>query len=154
MSESLEIQGRHWSAQQIQEISQWVSQNPTWSRYRLSRELCTRWKWIRPNGQWADMAARSFLIKLHERALIQLPPCRRQSPNRMKHRRLECVTLEASPIEGDLRTLGLLHLHEVSREPVWRAVFETLLATEHYLGYRSPVGDYAQLPIMRSWSSN
>ena len=67
MSETIELQGRHWPTQQIQEIGQWVSQNPTWSRYRLSRELCTRWSWIRPNGQLADMAARSFLNKLHER---------------------------------------------------------------------------------------
>jgi len=74
MSESLELQGRHWPAQQIEEIGQWVSQNPTWSRYRLSRELCARWSWVRPNGQLADMAARSFLNKLHARALIQLPP--------------------------------------------------------------------------------
>jgi hypothetical protein len=87
------------------------------------------------------MAARSFLNKLHERALIQLPPCRRLSPNRMKHRRLQCVTLNSSPVEGDLRGLGSLHLHEVSRDPVRRVIFETLLATEHYLGYRSPVGE-------------
>ena len=80
MSATLQLQGHHWPAQQIQEISQWVSQNPTWSRYRLSREFCTRWSWIRPNGQLADMAARSFLNKLHARALIQLPPCRRRRP--------------------------------------------------------------------------
>ena len=89
----------------------------------------------------ADMAARSFLNKLHERALIQLPPCRRASPNRMKHRRLECVALDSRPVAGDLRTLGPLRLHEVSQDPVRRAVFESLLATEHYLGYRSPVGE-------------
>ena len=94
---------------------------------------------MRPNGQLADMAARSFLGKLHERALIQLPPCRRVSPNRMKHRRLECITVDSSSVKGDLGTLGSLHLHEVSRDPARRAVFETLLATEHYLGYRSPV---------------
>ena len=137
----IELQGRVWPAQQIREIGQWVSQNPTWSRYRLSRELCAQIGWVRPNGQLADMAARSFLGKLHERGLIQLPPCRRASPNRMKHRRLECVPLNSSPVEGDLGTLGLLHLHEVSRDPARRAVFESLLATEHYLGYRSPVGE-------------
>jgi hypothetical protein len=37
--------------------------------------------------------------------------------------------------------LGVLQLHEVSRDPVRRAVFETLLAAEHYLSYRSPVGE-------------
>lgn len=141
MNETLELHGRSWQIQQIEEIGQWVSENPAWSRYRLSRELCIRLHWIRPNGQLADMAARSFLGKLHERGLIQLPPCRRASPNRMKHRRLECVPADSSPVAGDLGTLGPLGLHEVSQDPVRRAVFETLLATEHYPGYRSPVGE-------------
>ena len=121
MSETLELQGRSWSAGQIEEIGQWVSQNPGWSRYRLSRELCTRWGWIRPNGQMADMAARSFLNKLHERGLIQLPACRCASPNRMKHRRLACVTLDTRPLVGELGQLGALELHEVSRDPARRA---------------------------------
>jgi hypothetical protein len=139
MNETFELQGRRWDVQQIQELGQWVSQNPTWSRYRLSRELCTRWRWIRPNGQLADMAARSFLNKLHARALIQLPPCRRASPNRMKHRQLACVAVDSRPVEGELSQLRVLHLHEVSRDSERRAVFESLLAREHYLGYRSPV---------------
>ena len=112
------------------------------------------WNWVRPNGQLADMAARSFLNKLHQRAWIRLPACRRASPNRMKHRRLECVTVDSSLVAGELGTLGSLHLHEVSRDPARRAVFETLLATEHYLGYRSPVGDYAPMGIMLSCGSN
>ena len=33
-------------------------------------------------------------------------------------------------------------LHEVSADPPRRAVLETLLAQDHYLGYRSPVGDW------------
>ena len=141
MSETIELQGRVWQPCELEKIRQWVAENPTWSRYRLSRELCVDWNWIRPNGQLADMAARSFLNKLHQRALIRLPPCRRASPNRMKRRRLECVPLDASPVAGDFKALGALQLHEVSRDPVRRAVFETLLATEHYLGYRSPVGE-------------
>jgi hypothetical protein len=141
MSERIELQGRAWQACELEHIRHWVAENPTWSRYRLSRELCVDWNWIRPNGQWADMAARSFLNKLHARALIQLPPCRRASPNRMKPRRLECVRLDSGPVAGDLKTLGSLHLHEVSSDPVRRAVFETLLATEHHLSYRSPVGE-------------
>lgn len=138
---TLEAQGRSWPVEQIQEIGQWVKENPTWSRYRLSRALCARIGWVRPNGQMADMAARSFLNKLQAQSLIELPPCRRASPNRMKHRRVPCVALERRPEEGDLESLGVLELHEVSQDPVRRAVFETLLAAEHYLGYRSPVGE-------------
>jgi len=141
MSETIELQGRAWPARELEQIRQWVAARPDWSRYRLSRELCVGWNWVRPNGQLADMAARSLLHKLQERGWLQLPPCRRASPNRMKHRRLECVQLDFTPVVGQLSQLGTLHLYEVSRDPVRRARFETLLATEHYLGYRSPVGE-------------
>ena len=141
MSASLQLQGRHWSAEQIEQIGCWLQDHPSWSRYRLSRELCRQWNWIRPNGQLADMAARSLLNKLHQRGHIQLPPCRRASPNRMKHRRVPCVALDERPLTGELSELGPLHLYEVSRDPVRRALFESLLASEHYLSYRSPIGE-------------
>ena len=141
MQSSLHIQGRPWSLEHIEEVRQWVIQHPDWSRYQLSRQLCRRWSWVRPNGQLADMAARSFLNKLHQRALIQLPPLRRASPNRMKHRRLQCVALDSSPVKAELGALDSVELYEVSQDPERREVFETLLAREHYLGYRSPVGE-------------
>ncbi|MFM8358134.1 MAG: hypothetical protein ACKOET_06215 [Verrucomicrobiota bacterium] len=28
---------------QLEEVRAWLAQNPGWSRYRLSRELCARW---------------------------------------------------------------------------------------------------------------
>ena len=108
MSETIELQGRAWQARELEQIRQWVEENPTWSRYRLSRELCVGWNWVRPNGQLADMAARSFLNKLHAAGLLQLPACRRASPNRMKHRRLECVPVDSSPLAGELSQLGAL----------------------------------------------
>jgi hypothetical protein len=135
------IQGRPCGSAELGELRTWIGENPGWSRYRLSRELCARWQWVRPNGQMADMAARSLLLKLHERDLITLPPRHRASPNRMRHRRLACVPLDRRPVAGDLRSLGTLHLHEVSADPQRRAVFETLLAQAHYLGYRSAVGE-------------
>ncbi len=127
--------------EQLAQVRTWIAHNPQWSRYRLSRELCRQWGWVRPTGQLADMAARTLLLKLHSRELITLPPCQRASPNRMRHRKLECVPLDRSPVAGDCRSLGPLELHEVSSDAERRAVFETLLAQEHYLGYRSAVGE-------------
>ena len=63
------------------------------------------------------------------------------SPNRMRHRKLVSVPLERTVLSADLRSLGPLELHEVSTDPVRKAVFETLLAEEHYLGYRSAVDE-------------
>lgn len=141
MTEALVLQGRSWLPEQIQQLRDWLRENPQWSRYELSRQVCRRWQWVRPNGQLADMAARSFLLKLHARALLVLPPCRRASPNRMKHRRLDWVPLERQALVATLASVGPLELHEVSADPSRRAVFESLLAQEHYLGYRSPVGE-------------
>jgi hypothetical protein len=135
------IAGRACGPEELGPLRAWIQANPGWSRYRLSRELCARWQWVRPNGQMADMAARSLLLKLQERELIELPPRQCASPNRMRHRRLECVSLDRRPVAGDRRSLGALQLHEVSADPTRRAIFETLLAQEHYLGYRSAVGE-------------
>ncbi len=51
----------------------WVSR----SRRRLSVELAQRWQWYAVSGQLNDMAARTLLLKLHERGLITLPERRR-----------------------------------------------------------------------------
>jgi len=59
----------------------------------------------------------------------------------MRHRKLVSVPLDRTPWSVDLRSLGPLELHEVSTDSVRKAVFETLLAEEHYLGYRSAVGE-------------
>src|SRR5207245_11235774 len=134
MQPSLQIQGRSWSCEQLKQIGQWIAEHGNWSRYRLSRQLCVHWQWVRPNGQLAEMAARSVLNKLDQRGLIELPALRRVSPNRMKHRRLKCEAVDSSPLEGELPALGPLNLLEVSQDPHRRALFETLLATEHYLG--------------------
>lgn len=96
---------------EVEQVRSWITDNPGWSRYRLSRELCNRWQWVRPNGQLADMAARHFLSKLHERGWIALPECRRASPNRMRHRKLVSVPLDRTPWSVDLRSLGPLELH-------------------------------------------
>jgi hypothetical protein len=80
MSSTILLQGRHWQSRELEQIRGWVEEHPSWSRYRLSRELCARWQWVRANGQLADMAARSFLNKLEQRALIRLPGLREPVP--------------------------------------------------------------------------
>jgi hypothetical protein len=51
-----------------------------WSRKRLARELWVLWDWRNGMGQLKDFAARSFLLKLAERELIELPPVREYKP--------------------------------------------------------------------------
>jgi hypothetical protein len=54
----------------------WIIEHPSWSRYRLARELFKLMAWSTPTGHLKDFAALSFLLKLMTRGLITLPPVR------------------------------------------------------------------------------
>lgn len=43
----------------------------------MARALAQSWQWYAASGQLKDMAARTLLLKLHERGLIRLPERRR-----------------------------------------------------------------------------
>lgn len=149
MTESLTIQGRCLSAAHLQELCQWVGENPHWSRRRLSRELATRWEWRNGAGVLKDMAARTLLVKLEQRGLLALPQ-RRQMPTH----RMRCGTRPATelsppgpPITGTLAQLEPLSLQEVSAEPAARAWVKETLARFHYLGFGGAVGENLQYVV-------
>jgi hypothetical protein len=93
------------------------------------------------------MAARTLLLKLEQRGRIVLPPRRRASPNRMRHKQMPAPAqpVAEEPISGPLADWQPLTVTEVStpRHPD-RALFEGLLHRHHYLSYRSPVGENLQ----------
>jgi hypothetical protein len=149
VTESLTIQGRCLSAVQLQDLRQWVEENPRWSRWRLSRELATRWDWRNGAGVLKDMAARTLLLKLAHRGLICLPERRQVPTNRMR-----CgppPTLEWSesgqPVTSTLAQLEPLSLREVSAEPAARAWVKAALARFHYLGFGGAVGENLQYVV-------
>jgi len=108
-------------------IQRLMAEHPEYSRYKLSRLLCQLWDWRDPQGQVKDMAARSLLLKLQERGWIVLPPKRRASPNRMRHKRVVEVDHATEPIHAPLRELLPLEVHELSRYPQEQPLFECLL---------------------------
>jgi len=149
VTESLTIQGRCLSRAQLQELRQWVRANPRWSRWRLSRELATRWDWRNGAGVLKDMAARTLLVKLAQRGLIGLPARRQVPTNRMR-----CgppPTLEWSEpgqaVSGALGPLEPLSLQEVSAESAARAWVKAALARFHYLGFGGVVGENLQYVV-------
>ena len=148
MTESLTIQGRCLSPAQLQDLRQWVGEKPHWSRWRLSRELATRWDWRNGAGVLKDMAARTLLLKLAQRGLICLPPRRQTPTNRMR-----CAVRPAGgvwewpPICRRLSELEPLTLQEVSAEPAARAWVRGALAQFHYLGFGGAVGENLQYVV-------
>jgi Domain of unknown function (DUF4338) len=144
VSETLTIQGRPLSPQVLEELRQWVGDNPHWSRWRLSRELATRWQWRNAAGQLKDMAARTLLVKLEQRGLIELPARRQVPTNRMRCGAQPAILEPAEPIVCALADLQPLSVEEVSGQPAERAWLRGALAQFHYLGFGGAVGQNLQ----------
>jgi len=144
VSESLTIQGRPLSPQGLEELRQWVGDNPHWSRWRLSRELATRWQWRNGAGQLKDMAARTLLVKLEQRGLLELPARRQVPTNRMRCRAQPAITEPAERIVCALADLQPLSVEEVSGQSAERAWIRAALGRFHYLGFSGAVGQNLQ----------
>jgi len=146
VTESLIVQGRRVQPADLQCIGQFRAAHPQWSRRRLSRELARHWQWYSPVGQLKDMAARTLLLKLQQRGLIDLPPRRQVPTNRMRCTAKSPVAVAppACPIECRLSELGTLSVSEVSAHRAERAWVKAALQRFHYLGFGGAVGQNLQ----------
>jgi hypothetical protein len=149
VDQTLIVQGRRLNGPELENLRQWVSGHPGWSRRRLSVELASRWDWRNGAGQLKDMAARTLLLKLHQRGLLELPPRRQAPTNRMR-----CVASEVALAEEPLEVvscalgeLGALQVTEVSREAAERAWVKGALGRYHYLGFNGAVGENLQYVV-------
>jgi hypothetical protein len=155
------IRGRQLGAADLELIRAWLAEQPTWSRWRLSRELATRWDWRTPTGQLKDMAARDLLNRLAARGLIVLP-ARQRSGGRQRPRATLAATQpiqpalpglaglagrSASPPGGPVALTELLPLswHLARSGEPQRAHVARLLHEHHYLGYPDPLGQFHYL---------
>jgi hypothetical protein len=145
VDQTLIVQGRRLNGSELEHLRQWVGAHADWSRRRLSVELASRWDWRNGTGQLKDMAARTLLLKLHQRGLLQLPPRRQAPTNRMRSLPAELALLEEPKTIGcTLGELGPVQVQEVSREATGRAWVKQALGRYHYLGFNGTVGENLQ----------
>jgi hypothetical protein len=144
VTESLTIQGRSLSPAELERLRQWIGANPHWSRWRLSRELATRWDWRNGAGVLKDMAARTLLVKLEQRGLIELPTRRQVPTNRMRCGAQPAMVEPPEPIVGPLADLQPLSVEEVSGQAAHRSWIRGALGQFHYLGFGGAVGQNLQ----------
>jgi hypothetical protein len=137
------LQGRRLSGDDLALVRGLIAQHPEWHRTALSRELCERWNWRNGVGRLKDMAARTLLLKLQARGLIELPPPqsrtarpRAQAPAMVQPELLS----EAIPIEQSLASLRPVSLEPVQSLPLRRRVGQ-LLTRYHYRGFNGAVGE-------------
>lgn len=142
MLESEIVQGRRVGSVEIAAIRALIEENPQWSRYRVSRALAHQWQWYAASGELKDMAARSLLLKMHERGLITLPPRRRAPATSPADAGPDLFDLlAAEPVVANLSSLRPLQIQVVGRRQPDYHLFQRYLSQYHYLGYRGPVGE-------------
>jgi hypothetical protein len=125
--------GRLFTASDIELIRCLIGCEPPPSRYQLSREVCARLNWRRPDGRLKDMSARVALLRMQADGLLSLPPPRCAKPRSF---RLSAKTEQAvrepwlmAPVD-----LARLSIEPVQKKPdsrLWNAYIEC----HHYLGH-------------------
>jgi hypothetical protein len=117
-----------------------LAENPLWNRTRLSRELCRRWNWRRPDGQPKDMTCRDWLLKFERAGLIVLPPRQGPTPNTRRNLAHPLVPHANAPITDSLNALRPLRVMPVAPRSEQAKLFNCLLSRYHYLGFKNTVG--------------
>jgi len=121
-------------------IGRLQAEHPEWCRTQLSRELCQRWDWRRPGGQWRDMTCRDLLLKLERAGHLVLPPRRGTSPNALRNRARIPVPHATEPIRERLDALTPLSIAPAAAHTDDANLFNWLVSRYHYLGLRNTVG--------------
>jgi len=142
MDTEFKYQGKVATAEDIQFIRKLIADNPTLSRWTLSRKLCKAWNWVQPNGVFRDIVCRSFMLRLDEAGYIKLPP-RKRNPNNslVYHKSPERIEIDQSPLCGTLKELQPIIFLQVRRTP-HEKLFNSLIHQYHYLGYCHPIGEH------------
>ena len=142
---TLRVQGRDLTEAHLAEIRQLRSEHPGWSRFELSVALAQRWQWCNDAGRLKDMAARTLLLKLAARGLIDLPAPRRRNARPCAQAPAPTADLfeQMAAIEEPLASLRPLRLQTVRTLQERRRV-HGLLEGYHYRGYGGAVGENVQ----------
>ena len=108
------------------------------ARTKLSRILCEKLQWRKPDGGLKDMSARIALLRMHRDGLIELPaPLHNYfRPGRIKPLEHSAVADPPAllPIPDNLDAVRPLHFQVVTGTPhgkLWREFVQRY----HYLGY-------------------
>jgi len=141
------VQGRTLTGDDLTSIRALIVQHPHWHRTALSRHLCQVWNWRNGTGRFKDMAARTLLLKLQARGLIQLPPPRTRThrpcaePAAMAQE--PWLALAPAPIQGSLHSVQPVSL-ELAQTAQRRRRVRQLLSLYHYRGFHGAVGENVQ----------
>lgn len=147
MDNEFRYRGRIYTKVQIDFINKLIAENPSDSRWALSKKLCLAWNWVQQNGALCDMVCRSFMLELHRAGHIVLPPKKRSTINNLaKRKKPALIQVDQTPLVGNLSEIGPIEFKQVRRQETEKHC-NSLIEQYHYLGYTQPVGEHLKYLI-------
>ena len=141
MSLQFKYRGKVLTNDDVAFINDLIGENPSDSRWALSKKLCRAWNWVQPNGALKDMVCRGLMLELHRAGHIRLPAKKRRTNNPLVNRTKPVkVAIDQSRVDGKLSDIKPLQFCQV-RRTVTEKLFNSLIEHYHYLGYCHPVGE-------------
>ncbi len=150
------LRGRLFSQDDLQLIR--VISESAWEKGRsaISRRVCAELAWRQPNGRLKDRACRDVLLKLEAAGYLKLPPRlssgRTANDGRPASERFHVDITSVRP--RDMITHYEKPRMVMVRHSDTEVLWNTLVATYHYLGYNTIVGRhlkyiayYGKVPI-------
>jgi len=147
VDELLRYRGRVITPADVAFLRALIATEPPLSRRALSFRVCEAWHWTQPNGMPCDVICRGLLLWLHRAGHLTLPGPQWTTRKPWRPRTTAPpVLIDTTPIEGSVGALGSLTFDQVRRTPD-EALFNSLLAQYHYLGYQQPVGEHLKFLV-------
>lgn len=126
--------GREFTLEELHEIQAIIASPAGVTRSAISRLVCERLNWRKPDGGLKDMSCRVALLRMQADGLIALPAPARGVPPR----RPIVFTEDSDPgprWEGTRGQLGAVELRRVTT-PQQSRRWNEMVARYHYLGYQ------------------
>lgn len=106
--------GRIFTKVEIEWIRRLIASEPKHTRIELSRIVCDRLQWLRPDGRGKDMSCRVAMLRMHRDGLICLPPPKTRNGNANNRPKLTSLSDFKEQLSLPARAFGKLLLHPVT----------------------------------------
>lgn len=127
--------GRPFNESELDEIRAVINAEDHPNRAEISRRVCSRLQWLRPDGHLKDMSCRVALLRMHREGLIRLPPPTKGNGNGRRGGWITPRSDPGSPVSESAGNLPDLRFRRVDGKADSR-LWNEYVHRYHYLGYQ------------------
>ena len=126
--------GRVFEEGELAFIRSLIADDSKPNRARLSRLVCERLNWRKPDGKLKDMSCRVAMLRMHRDGLLKLPLPEKPNCNGRIRPLATTKTDPEPPMLGSVGELGNLNWTLVGKKE--SSLWNELIERYHYLGYQ------------------